>query len=123
MRDEVIRTVEAHLNGLGARDISASPFHEDVEFVGPISPPLKGAPTVRAVFTGFFPTIKGINISRHIVDGEWCATVFDFDTTFGIIPMVGCYQVVDRQIMSIRVYYDPRPILEGMSRTAPPPSS
>jgi len=36
MRDEVIRAVEAHLNGLGARDLSASPFHEDVEFVRPI---------------------------------------------------------------------------------------
>jgi hypothetical protein len=123
MRDEVIRAVEAHLNGLGARDKSASPLHEDVEFVEPIGPPIKGAPTVRAVFTGFFPTIKGINIKRHIVDGEWCATVFDFDTTFGIIPMVDCVHVVDGQIMSIRVYYDPRPILEGMSKAAPLSSS
>jgi len=123
MRDDVIRAVEAHLNGLGARDITGSPFHEDIEFVGPIGPPIKGAPTVRAVFTGFFPTIKGINVKRHIVDGEWCATVFDFDTTFGIIPMVDCFHVVDGRIMSIRVYYDPRPILEGMSKAAPPPSS
>lgn len=80
MREDVIHAVEAHLNGLGARDISASPFNQDIEFVGPIGPPIKGAPTVRAVFTGFFPTIKGIKINRHIVDGEWCATVFDFDT-------------------------------------------
>jgi hypothetical protein len=41
MREEVIHAVEAHLNGLGARDISASPFHQDIEFVGPIGPPLK----------------------------------------------------------------------------------
>lgn len=123
MRDEVIRAVETHLKGLGARDISASPFHEDIEFVGPIGPPIKGARAVRAVFSGFFSTIKGININRHIVDGEWCATVFDFHTTFGIIPMVDCLHVRDGQIMSIRVYYDPRPILEGMSRAAPPPSS
>ena len=88
MRDEVIRAVEAHLNGLGARDISASPFHENIEFVGPIGPSIKGAPTVRAVFSGFFPTINGISIKRHMVDGEWCATIFDFDTTFGTIPMV-----------------------------------
>jgi hypothetical protein len=54
---------------------------------------------------------------------EWCATIFDFYTTFGIIPMVDCFHVVDRQIMSIRLYYDPRPILEGMSRAAPPPAS
>lgn len=30
--------------------------------------------------------------------------------------MIDCFHVVDGQIMSIRVYYDPRPILEGMSR-------
>lgn len=120
-RDVVIRAVEAHLNGPGAKDISVSPFHEDIGFVGPIGPPIKGAPTVRAVFTGFFPSIKGININRRIADGEWCATIFDFDTTFGTIPMVDCFHVVDRQIMSIRVYTDPRPILEGMSRAAPPP--
>jgi hypothetical protein len=98
-------------------------FHPDIEFVGPIGPSIKGAPTVRAVFTGFFPTIKGININRHIVDGEWCATIFDFDTTFGTIPMVACYHVVDDHIVSIRVYYDPRPILEGMSKAAPSSSS
>jgi hypothetical protein len=123
MRDEVIRAVEAHLNGLGTRDLSASPLHEDIEFVGPMGPALKGKATVRAVFTGFFPTIKGIKINRHIVDGEWCATFFDFETTFGTIPMVDCLHVVDGQIMSIRVYYDPRPILEGMSKAAAPPTS
>ncbi len=88
MRQDVIHAVEAHLNGLGARDISASPFHHDIKFVGPIGPPIKGAPRVQAVFTGFFPTIKGIRITRQIVDGEWCTTVFDFDTTFGTIPMI-----------------------------------
>jgi hypothetical protein len=123
MRDDVIRAVEAHLNGLGARDISASPFHQDIEFLGPIGPSIKGAPAVRAVFTGFFPAIKAIKINRHIVEGDWCATVFDFDTVFGTIPMIDCFHVVGGQIKSIRVYYDPRPILEGMSRAAPPVTS
>ena len=116
MRDNVIRAVEAHLNGLGARDISASPFHPEIEFAGPIGPTVKGELAVRAVFTGFFPTIKGINIKRHIVDDEWCATIFDFDTSFGTIPMVDCFHVVGGQIKSIRVYYDPRPILEGLNK-------
>ena len=89
--------------------------------MGPIGPPVKGASTVRALFTGFFPTIQGLRINRHIVDGDWCATIFDFDTTFGIIPIVDYFHVVDGQIMSIRVYYDPRPILEGINRAAPQP--
>ena len=37
--------------------------------------------------------------------------------------MIDCFYVVDGQILSIRVYYDPRPILEGMSRVASTPSS
>jgi hypothetical protein len=36
--------------------------------------------------------------------------------------MIDCFHVVDGQIMSIRVYYDPRPILEGMNRAATPAS-
>lgn len=123
MREDVIHAVEAHLNGLGARDISSSPFHQDIEFMGPIGPPLRGEATVRTAFSGFFPTINGIKINRHIVDGEWCATIFDFDTVFGVIPMMDCFHVVDGKILSIRVYYDPRPILEGMSRAAGPSPS
>jgi len=40
----------------------------------------------------------------------WCATVFDFDTTFGTTPMIDVLHVVNGQIKPIRVYYDPRPI-------------
>ena len=60
--------------------------------------------------------MKGIKINRHIVDAEWCATVFDFDTTLGNIPMIDYVHVLDGQILSIRAYYDPCPILEGMGR-------
>jgi len=44
MREDVIHAVEAHLNGLGARDISASPFHQDIEFVDLLALPLKEHP-------------------------------------------------------------------------------
>jgi hypothetical protein len=52
-------------------------------------------------------------VGGHMYCRAWCATVFDFDTTFGTIPMIDSFHVVDGQIMSIRVYYDPRPIFEG----------
>ena len=52
-------------------------------------------------------------IRRHIVDGEWCATVFDFDTTFGTIPMIDCFHGVDGQILSIRVYLRSAPDFAG----------
>ena len=117
MREDVIRAVEAYLNGLGSRDLSAAPFHPDITFEGPLGPPIHGAAALREFLTGLFPAVKGVRIARHIVEGEWCATAFDFDTTFGTIPIMDCFRVKDGQIVSVRPYYDPRPVLEGMSRS------
>ena len=95
-----------------------APFHPDVAFEGPLGPPIKGAAELRQFLMGLFPAINRIHIVRHIVDGEWCATAFDFHTTFGLIPIMDCFLVMDGKIVSIRPYYDPRPVIEGMSRTA-----
>jgi hypothetical protein len=113
MRQDVIGVVEAYLNGLAAKDMSASPFHSNIEFQGPVGPRLIGAATIRAVFSGFFPIVEGVRIIRHIVDGDWCATLFDFETTLGNLPMVHCCHVVDGEIISIHAYYDPRPVLDS----------
>ena len=118
MREDVIGPVEAYLNGLGSKDLNAAPFHHDIVFEGPLGPPIHGDAALRDFLTGMLPAIKGIQIARHIVDGEWCATVFDLKTTFGVIPIIDCFRVVDRQIVSIRPYYDPRPIIDGMERGA-----
>ncbi|SRR5258708_1330312 len=118
MRQDTATVIDAYLKAFAAKDLSTAPLHAEVEFEGPLGPQLKGAATVRQVFAGFFPTVKGIRVVRHIVDGEWCATMFNMETTFGTIPMLDCFHVVDGLIRSIRVYYDPRMILEGMSRVA-----
>jgi limonene-1,2-epoxide hydrolase len=112
MSNEVIRAVDAYFHGLAAKDLGTAPFHPDIEFEGPLGPRIVGADSLRAVLTGFFPSIKGIDVVRHIADGEWCATVFNFRTAFGAIPMMDCFHVVGGQIVSIRLYYDPRPMLE-----------
>jgi ketosteroid isomerase-like protein len=118
MRQDTATVIDAYLRAFAAKDLSAAPLHPEIEFESPLSPPLKGATALRQVFAGFFPTVKGIRVVRHIVDGEWCATLFNMETTFGTIPMLDVFHVVDGQIRSIRVYYDPRTILEGMSRVA-----
>jgi limonene-1,2-epoxide hydrolase len=118
MREDVIRVVEAYLNGLGSKDVSTIPFHPDVVFEGPLGPPIRGADSVRAFLAGLFGAVLGVRIVRHIVEGEWCASVFDFHTTFGVIPIVDCFHVIDGQIVSVRPYYDPRPIVEGMNRAS-----
>lgn len=118
MRDNVIRVVDAYLDALRAKDLSSAPIHPDIEFESPLSPRIRGAAQVKQVFSGFFPAINGINVTRHVADDEWCCTAFEMDTAFGIVPMVDWFHVVDGLIVSIRVYFDPRPIIEGMSRVS-----
>ena len=62
------------------------------------------------LLTGLFPAIRDIRIKRHIAEGEFVATEFDFDTTFGVIPVFDCFRVSEGQLKQIRPYYDPRPI-------------
>jgi hypothetical protein len=64
--------------------------------------------------SGLFPVIKDIRIKQHIVEGDYVATVFDFDTNFGVIPVFDCFRVSDGLLKEIRPYYDPRPITEAM---------
>jgi len=107
MREEVIAAVDAYLRGLAAKDLGAAPLHPDIEWQGPHGAWIKGATMVRVILSDLFPTITGIDIVRHIVDGEWCATMFNVNTTAGLIPIFDCFHVVDGQIVSIQNYSQP----------------
>ena len=104
MREEVVKPVEAYLHGLKKKDLS------DVTFESPLSPKLFGAESVIEFLTGLFPAINDVCVKQHIVEGEYVATLFDFDTTFGVIPVFDCFRVSGGEIKQIRPYYDPRPI-------------
>lgn len=110
MRDEVVKTVEAYLQGLKNKDLSKVPFARDITFESPLSAKLIGAESIIEFLAGLFPAIKDIRVKQHIVEGEYVATLFDFETTFGVIPVFDCFRVTGGEIKQIRPYYDPRPI-------------
>lgn len=115
MREELVQAVEAYLQGLKDKNLSKVPFASDVTFESPLSPKLTGPEAVTEFLTGLFPAIKDVRVKQHIVEGEYVATVFDFDTTFGVIPVFDCFRVTNGQIKQIRPYYDPRPITTPQS--------
>jgi hypothetical protein len=43
MSNDVILAVDAYLHGLAAKNLSAAPFHPDIEFEGPLGPRIVGA--------------------------------------------------------------------------------
>ena len=64
--------------------------------------------------------MKSIEVVRLTADDDTCAAVLNIDTIFGMIPFLEYFHVADGQIVSIRVYYDPRPSCKV--RPKPPPS-
>lgn len=106
----MIKVVEDYLDGLRRKDLSQIAFAPDVTFESPLSPKLTGERAVVGFLSGLLPAIKDIRVKQHIVEGEYVATVFDFDTTFGVIPVFDCFRVSDGKLIQIRPFYDPRPI-------------
>ena len=110
MRNKLITIVEGYLDGLRSKDLSQVAFDPDVTFESPLSPKLTGERAVVDFLSGLFPAIKDIRVRQHIVEGEYVATVFDFDTMFGVIPVFDCFRVSNGKLIQIRPFYDPRPI-------------
>ena len=57
--------------------------------------------------------MKSIEVIRLIVDGEHCVALVTIDTVFGPIPFAEHIHVVNGEIVSIRGYCDPRPMLSA----------
>lgn len=105
-----LRLLKAYINGLKNKDLSRVPFAQDVTFESPLTPKRIGVKDVVEFLLSLFPVIKDIRIKQHIVEGDYVATIFDFDTTYGVIPVFDCFRVSNGLIKEIRPYYDPRPI-------------
>jgi hypothetical protein len=115
MREEVIAIAEAYIDAIRNKDVNAVPFHSDVEFESPIRK-IKGIANLRKGMEEFYPILRGIEVVRLTADDDACAVMLKVDTIFGLVPFAEFLQIVDGQIVSIRAYFDPRPILEGMSK-------
>jgi hypothetical protein len=57
-------------------------------------------------------------VLHHVCDGEYVATRFDLDTTFGVVPVLDRFQVVGGQLKAIRPFYDPRPLVAPVAATS-----
>jgi hypothetical protein len=115
MREEVIRVVEAYIDAVRNKNLDAVPIHSDVVFEGPIRN-IRGIANFQKGMEEFFPILRGIEVVHLTADDDTCAAVLKVDTIFGLLPSVDFFQIVAGEIVSVRAYFDPRPILDGMGR-------
>ena len=109
-RAEKVAAVEAYLDCFTTRDLSQLPLAEDATFEGPLVPKLVGRQTIKGFLLRILPMIKGIQLERHIVEGDSVATVFDMETVNGVDHVFDYIQVVNGEIKAIRTFYDPKSV-------------
>lgn len=123
-REEITRVVESYVDGLGNKDLGQVPFAEDFSYESPLLVATLGKPRLvgrEAIdfLSGLFPAILGTRIRQHVVEGDYCATVFDFDTIYGTIPVFDRFHVVEGRLKVANPFYDPTPIVKGMAAGQP----
>ena len=110
MSNSNIETVERYLGALKVKDLSGAPLASDVSFEDPLTPKLNGRDAVLSFLSNFLPALNDVRIKQHISDGEYVATMWDADTSFGVIPIFECFHVIDGEIKEAKAFLDPRPI-------------
>ncbi len=114
MRDQVIQVVQQYIDAVRRNAPSDLPLHPDVIGEFPMNT-YRGAESFLRALEPFARIVKNIEVVRLVVDGEHCVALLDVDTVFGPIPFAEHIRVVDGVIVSVRGYYDPRPMLNATS--------
>jgi ketosteroid isomerase-like protein len=117
MREQVIQVVERYIDAVRRNDASALPLHPDAVCEFPTNT-YRGAASFRQGLEQFALIMKSIDVVRLVVDGEHCVAIVNIDTVFGSIPFAEHIHVTNGEIMSIRGYCDPRPMLKGTNTSA-----
>lgn len=87
-----------------------------VRFVGPLGQTV-GADEYISGVGGLAQIVTGADQHEVIVDGDDVCIIYDLvtKTEAGAIPCAGWYQVRDGRVAWVRVYFDPRPLLEALA--------
>ena len=83
----------------------------------------RGAVSFREALGPFARIVKHIDVLCLVVDGEHCVALLNIETVFGVIPFAEHIQVVRDEIVFVRGYCDPRPMVFSVPRLMADPMS
>ena len=117
MREQAVQVVEKYIDAVRRNDASSLPLDPNAVCEFPTNT-YRGAASFQKGLDNFARIVKSIEVIRLVVDGEHCVAILNIDTVFGPIPLAEHMHVVNGQIISIRGYCDPRPMLDGAKASA-----
>lgn len=105
----------AFMEAMKNKDLSQAPLASNVYYTGPLSgEPVRGREHVARFLQVYLPVIREIRLLHQIADGDHVATVWEADTSFGLVSLVYVFRMEGGEIVEIQAFYDPRGFLERM---------
>ena len=100
-----------YLDALGTRDPTKALLAPDVTLQYPLAPgTVVGAASVMEYMGSVMPAVDQVEVERHLMDGDYVATLWKAHTVWGIIPVCSVFLISGGMIQEIRSFFDPRPI-------------
>jgi len=111
MRERVIQVVNKYIDAIRRNDAAAVPLHPEMIGEFPTNT-YRGAVAFREGLEPFSRIVNRIDVLRLIVEGEHCVALLEIDTVYGSIPFAEHIHVVNDEIVFVRGYLRPRPMLQ-----------
>ncbi|MBC7855765.1 MAG: nuclear transport factor 2 family protein [Pirellulaceae bacterium] len=116
-RVQMITVAESYFRGLVRKDMSGVPWHENMEFRGPLAPgypePLRGRAAVQSWLSGLYPVLGEVRVLDHYINNAMTEIVTSAHVS--ITDPACILRVLDRFVVDEsglitqqENYYDPR---------------
>lgn len=112
-----VTAAAALLQSMKDKDLSQAPLAENVSYQSPLSgEPIRGRDHVTRFLNVYLPVIRDVRTVHHIADGDFVASEWQADTSFGLVSIIYVLRVELGRIVEIQAFYDPRGFLERMGK-------
>ncbi|MBZ5677051.1 MAG: nuclear transport factor 2 family protein [Acidobacteriia bacterium] len=104
---------DTYLAAYMSKDPGKALLAPDVSLEYPLSPrKIVGRLNVTEYMLSVMPGFDAVEIERHLVDGEYVATLWKAHTVWGTMPACSIFRISAGLIAEVRSFFDPRPILQ-----------
>lgn len=107
------QVAETYLEAYRLKDPSKVLLAPDVSLQYPLSPTkVVGKQHVLDYMLSVMPGFDDVKLERHLVDGEYVATIWKAHTAWGTMPACTVFRISGGTITEVRSFFDPRPIVQ-----------
>jgi hypothetical protein len=104
---------ETYLEAYRSKDPSKVLLAPDVSLQYPLAPTkVVGRQNVIEYMRSVMPGFDDVELERHLVDGEYVATLWKAHTAWGTMPACTVFRISSGAIAEVRSFFDPRPIVQ-----------